>query len=331
MAKDQAAYTLFTPAPHIKGTYKRQHVVVSDIDHIWMADLADFKDYTAENGQYRYLLTVIDVFSRWGMGEPVHNKSGQSVAQALENVFNRERRMPIKLCTDQGREFVNPQVQQLLRDNAISLYHTKDQQMKATLVERFNKTIKDSLTRLMMYSESVVWTDKIQDIMTGYNHSVHHKLKMSPMDVMNATDYQKHLLCETMMPHACDKADDFLRNVQDDQKFNVGYWVVLQREKQTFEHGFTPRWTREMFQISKKCFKHGHVMFHLQDSQGEQVEGSWLSDQLQEISGKDGINKVVEEVVDRQPGQVKVKYLGYPDKYNQWVSKHSLQPITGQV
>ena len=61
-----------------------------------------------ENGGYRYLLTVIDIFSRWGMGEPVWNKSGTAVAHALETVFNRENRMPIKMNTDKGKEFVNP-------------------------------------------------------------------------------------------------------------------------------------------------------------------------------------------------------------------------------
>ena len=232
--QDQATYTLFQPAPAGKGTFRRQHVVASDTDHIWQADLVDFKDYVKENGGYRYLLTVIDIFSRWGMGEPVRNKSGTAVAHALETVFNRENRMPIKLNTDKGKEFVNPQVNKLLRTHGITLYHTKDQQMKATLVERFNRTLKDSLTRLMIYRETVVWTDKIQTVIDGYNRTVHSTLKMAPLDVLNASDYEKHQLRKTLMPHTCDKVDDFLQNTKDDLKFNVGDWVVLQREKGTF-------------------------------------------------------------------------------------------------
>ena len=141
-------------------------VGASDTDNIWQADLVDFKDYVKENGGHRYLLTVIDIFSRWGMGEPVRNKSDTAVAHALETVFNRENRMPIKLNTDKGKEFVNPQVNKLLSSHGITLYHTKDQQMKATLVERFNRTLKDSLTRLMIYRETVVRTDKIQMVIT---------------------------------------------------------------------------------------------------------------------------------------------------------------------
>ena len=72
-------------------------------------------------------------------------------------------------------------------------------------------------------------------------------------------------------------------------------------------------------------------MFHIKDSKGEHVEGSWLSDHMRKVSGPTGIKRVVEKVVGKRPGQVQVKYLGYPDKYNQWVSKETLQPITEQV
>ena len=88
--EDQAPYKLFKPAPAGKGRYKRWCVVATDIDNVWQADLADFQDYTKENGGQRYLLTVIDVFSRWGMVEPVKNKSGETIARALESVMNRE-------------------------------------------------------------------------------------------------------------------------------------------------------------------------------------------------------------------------------------------------
>ena len=326
--EDQAPYKLFKPAPAGTGRYKRRRVVATDIDNVWQADLADFQDYAKENGGYRYLLTVLDVFSRWGMVEPVKNKSGETVARALETIMNRENRMPIKLNTDKGREFVNPQVMKLLRVNGIELYHTRDQEMKATMVERFIKTIKDILTRLLIYRETLQWGDKIQAVVRGYNRTVHSSLKMAPLDVMNADDYDKHLLRETMLPHTCDKVDDFFRNIQDDLKLNVNDWVLLQREKGRFEKGFTVRWTREPFQIWKKCYKHGRVMFHVKDEYGEHVEGSWLSDQLQKVSGPFTMKRVVERVVDRKPGQVKVKYLGFPDKYNRWVSNETMQPIT---
>ena len=83
-------------------------MVASDTDHIRQSDLADFKDYTKENGGNRYLLTMIDIFSRWGMGEPVRNESGTAVTHALETIFNRENRMPIKLNTDKGKSLLTP-------------------------------------------------------------------------------------------------------------------------------------------------------------------------------------------------------------------------------
>ena len=70
------------------------------------------------------------------------------------------------------------------------------------------------------------------------------------------------------------------------------------------------------------------VNYKLEDKDGEEVEGSWLSDQMNKVDGSDkSIPRVVERVVDRKPGKVKIKYLGWPDKYNQWVSNTTLKPI----
>ena len=73
--------------------------------------------------------------------------------------------------------------------------------MKASLVERFSRTLKDSLTRLMIYRETVVWDDMIQRVIEGYNRTVNSTFKMAPLDVVNASDYEKHQLRGTLMPH----------------------------------------------------------------------------------------------------------------------------------
>ena len=63
--KSQPVYTLFKPAPHKQGRYQRQRVVAGGIDEQWQDDLADMGNYARENAGYRYILMVIDVFSRY--------------------------------------------------------------------------------------------------------------------------------------------------------------------------------------------------------------------------------------------------------------------------
>ena len=69
-------------------------------------DLADLTDKMDENDDYRFMLTVIDVFSRWAWAQPVLTKSGPDVVKALKAVFHRAgSRRPHKIQIDRGLEF----------------------------------------------------------------------------------------------------------------------------------------------------------------------------------------------------------------------------------
>ena len=107
--KTQPAYTLFKPAPHRQGRYQRQRVMVGGMDEQWQADLADMGNYVKENSGYRYILLVIDVFSRYGFARPVKHKTGEEVAQALESIYVESQRHPkFYLQSDEGKEILNP-------------------------------------------------------------------------------------------------------------------------------------------------------------------------------------------------------------------------------
>ena len=104
--RDEPGYSLYIPAPHGLGTYKRLRTIASGVDTHWQADLTDFKDYMKENGGIRYLLTVLDLYSRWSMGEPVRTKGAQDMKLAFTTLINREGRKPIKLLNNTLSNFI---------------------------------------------------------------------------------------------------------------------------------------------------------------------------------------------------------------------------------
>ena len=67
---------LSRPAPHGKGKFTRGKTLSSGIDDIWQMDLADLSNIKDENNNHSFMLTVIDIFSRWAWAEPVKTKSG---------------------------------------------------------------------------------------------------------------------------------------------------------------------------------------------------------------------------------------------------------------
>ena len=99
----QDAYTLHKP---VRRTFSRRSIVVGGIDHQWQADLIDVQRLKKDNDSYSYLLTVIDVLSKYAWVIPLKNKSGPTLVAVFHQIF-AEGRKPLKLQTDKGAEFFN--------------------------------------------------------------------------------------------------------------------------------------------------------------------------------------------------------------------------------
>ena len=131
-----------------RKNYPRRKIVVNNINVIFTADLVEMQKFAKLNKGYRYLLTCIDIFSKYSWVIPLKDKKGINVKNALQKIFIQ--RSPKFLWTDRGKEFYNKQVQYLLNENNIKLYSTNNSEIKSSVVERFNRTFKN-----MMYKNSL--------------------------------------------------------------------------------------------------------------------------------------------------------------------------------
>ena len=93
---------------------------MNSIDEIWAADLIDMQAFSKDNNGIKYLLIVIDIFSKFVWIISRKRKTGQEVANAFSRIL-KERR-PSKTWVDRGREFYNKDVQ-----NLIELYSTENE------------------------------------------------------------------------------------------------------------------------------------------------------------------------------------------------------------
>ena len=107
---EQLANELHKP---IRRHFNKRRVFTRGIDQIWAADLIEMQQLANENDGYRYILAVIDTFSKFGWMRPLKSKSGVEVAAALNEIINSSKRMPEKVWTDLGLEFRNKYVQTL--------------------------------------------------------------------------------------------------------------------------------------------------------------------------------------------------------------------------
>ena len=137
---------------------------MAGIDAQWQADLADMQGIAKQNGGMRYLLTVIDIFSKFAWAVPVHSKHAKAITVAFWEVITiANPRHPKRLQTDKGKEFLNSNFQTLIKRHGIQHFSSESEQ-KAAVVERFNRTIKTRIWTYLSDRGTVRWIDIIQDL-----------------------------------------------------------------------------------------------------------------------------------------------------------------------
>ena len=96
---------------------------------------------SSKNKNVKYLLCVIDVFTKCTWVKPLKDKKGKTVLNAFIEIVNESNCKPNKLWVDQGRQFYNKLIQEWLNNNDILMYSTRNEG-KSVIAERFIKILK---------------------------------------------------------------------------------------------------------------------------------------------------------------------------------------------
>lgn len=300
MSKKQIVDELHKPT---RRHFKRRTVVLKGINDLWQADLVEMGDYSKENKGYRYLLTVIDAFSKFAWAVPIKNKTAHNVTAAMRSILLQKH--PKNLQTDNGKEFYNTEFQQLMLQYGINHYSTYSTK-KASIVERFNRTLKEWMWKKFSLNGSYKWLNLINDLVKMYNSKFHRTIKMKPCDVGKTEE--KHLL-NTVYNKI---------KTMPKPKFKVGDRVRISKFKHIFEKGYTPNWTTEIFSIYQ-IKNTNPVTYILKDFEDKIISGSFYEAELAKTKYPNLY--LVERVLKRKGSKIYVKWLGFSKSYNSWIDK----------
>ena len=145
--------------------------------------IVEMQQFSKWNKGYKYLLVVIDVFSKYGWIVPLKNEQGETVKEAFQSIF-KDGRKPQFLWTDKGSEFYNKHVKDLLAKNKVTLYSTENQE-KSSLVERWNRTIKNKMWKQFTIQGNTQYLDMLPKILKQYNNIEQSSIKMTPTEASN--------------------------------------------------------------------------------------------------------------------------------------------------
>lgn len=310
---NQYSYSLHRPA---RRHYKRAATVVGGIDSQWQADLCDMQQLTKNNDGMKYILTVIDILSKFAWAVAVKDKGSKTVTAAFRSILSD--RVPKKLQTDKGKEFFNRDFAALMESKGIHHFASQSDQ-KAAVVERFNRTLKSRIWTYFTAKRTYRWVDDLQRFVDGYNHSLHRSIGMAPADVTEADENRiwARLYGSEMGP------------VAPAPGIAVGEKVRLNKFKGIFEKGYLPNWTAEDFKVAKKVpLGKRRSVYKLQDNTGEDVSGTFYPEEVQNIKeNKYFIQKILKwrKIDGGKKRQALIKWEGWPEKFNSWVNEEEIQ------
>ena len=291
-------------------------------------DLADMTSLSKYNKGNKYILVFIDIFSRFVQTVPIKRKDGQTVCSALKTIldsghFNNLRR----INSDEGKEFYNKHVSQLLGSKGIILYSVSSREIKASLAERAIRTLKNKIYRYMSHHNTREYINILDDVVRSYNHSSHTGLgkQQTPFQVHHMTDPE---MIEQQFQLMYKYPDRVARC--NSRALPVGQYVRIADEKRNsiFRRGYTVQNTIEIFRIREVDQSQIPTVYYLEDLQGENIIGIFYREELipsklPEVFHIDVIK--TKTIAGRK--KYYVRWRGYPDSFNSWIDQDQIHSL----
>ena len=248
--------------------------------------------------------------------------------EAFKQILKQGRK-PDRLQTDKGSEFLNRTFQKFLKQQRIHFFVSQNEDIKASIVERFNRTLKEKLWRYFTYKNTLTYTGVLNDVVSSYNHSYHRSIKARPVDVNVSNQESVWQTLYASSDNKKKKKKKKKKEREEKRRLNAGDIIRISKSRRAFKKGYLPSWTEELFTVSR-VQKTSPVTYVLKDASGEELEGSFYEEEIQKV-GKKRVFRIENILNTRQKNkkrQYLVKWLGYPSSFNSWVFEEDIEKTT---
>ena len=254
------------------------------------------------------------------MGLPLKNKTNVSVVKPFDTLFENTKRRPLTIQRNKGKEFVGNFVQGYLKKKDINLRVTRSPDVKASVVERFNRTLKSKMFRYFTFANSRKYVDVLQNFVDSYNKTVHSSIKLRPIDVTLENAHE-----------AYENLKKKYKDVTRKPKYTVNQTVRISRKRGVFEKAYYAGWSEEIFRISKVLKHRKPTVYELKDLNGESIDGFFYEEELNPVIKSKDSEYIVERILSTSGrGRNKkflVKWQGYDDSFNSWIPHSDLRKL----
>lgn len=300
-----------------KKKYFTEGIIVEYSDKQWDIDILVLpNDKPGLNRHYKYLLGVIDLFSRYVWVRLLRKKTATATAEAFRSILAQGRRCEV-LRGDAGLEFIGAPFKNMLQEENIP-YITAYGHLKANYIERWFKTFQQKLYRYMYKNNTSSFVDVVQDVVRSYNNTVHGTTGFSPAAVNDTNTIE--LYDRVYKPQLDKKATPRV-----EPSFKVGDLVRISLFKDKFKRSYSQNWSEEVFEVWFVVNSHPR-RYKIRDLKQEKVQGSFYKEELRLVNAKDtkDINWKIGRIISQRrlkgkPPQSLVSWFGYGEKFNSYI------------
>ena len=193
-----------------------------------MADLIDYRKLNRHNSGYKYILVMIDAFSRFAWTRPLKSKTAEECASQMDDILSNFQYNPVFFTSDKGNEFMakNEFVKRVLVDKYKMNVYPMTGMTKGSIVERYNRTLKTRIQRYFTGKKTKRWVDVLGDFTRNINNSFNRSIGMKPVEVnvKNVEEIRERLYGRKQTDQICHiKIGDVVRIPRGKNRFSKGY------------------------------------------------------------------------------------------------------------
>ena len=264
-------YTLHYP---IRQRVQTGRTRCSWIDSDHQADLCVVSDIAPHNKGIDYILVVVDVLSRFAWCAAVKRKTGELTAAAYEEILAGDKRIPFRLYTDAGKEFIAKEFQQVLMKNGIEHRIPKNHDVKCGFAENFIRRLKSRMYKFFTENGTKRWIEVLPELVRALNATPNKSTGLAACEITkeNAAAVWDRLYAREKL-------------LTPKHKFQPGDRVRLALKGQLFRKGYKHTYTEEVFVIHKRIFKDPPA-YIIKDLSGEEIDSIVYEQELIGYEGK---------------------------------------------
>ena len=240
----------------VRHKYPRRRIRTYYPFQIMMSDTINYRNYNMENDRYKYIMIMIDCFSKRAYAAPMKRMKDFDALIAMESMLSKLPDIPKSIITDLGTEYYNSKLKNLFERYGIKHYSIRGKH-KACIAERFIRTIKGRFEKYFWQTKSHRWVDVLDQFVDNYNKTYHRSIKMTPMEV---NDSNRKEVYQNLFPNSKDNTPP---------RLNKGDQVRLLKTKGIFEKGYTRSWTTEIYKIEKSYSDSGVDYYTIANLEGD--------------------------------------------------------------